>query len=273
MRAKILLGVMLLAVRPAAGADGPPASGPSNDIVRVATVLEHLTVIEFGEPVTMVAAGSAGFQITRRDDKVLIKPLESGLATDMFVWTETRRFIYELEPPGEVREMNFVVDNRVAPAPRQPAVPQEEAAIDSMAQAFLAAQPIDNRAAPERKHGVSVRVEHVLVSKSHVYLHYSVSNMGSGSYRLQTPSVHRLLARPAVSGRRVQLSDSRIDKLGLIEELPLDVAPVHAAGGELGAGASAECVIVLDGPLDPGTVLELSFVPDQGRRVRAVVVL
>src|SRR5207237_3793734 len=196
---------------------------------------------------------------------VLTSPLESVQEADELVWTETRRFIYELEPPGEVREMNFVVDNRVAPAPPQPAAPQEEAAIDSMAQAFLAAQPIDHRAAEERKHGVSVRVEHVLVSKSHVYLHYSVSNMGTGSYRLQTPSVHRLLARPAVSGRRVQLGDSRIDKLGLIEELPLDVAPAHAAGGELGAAATAEFVIVRDWPADRGALLALISVPCQRR--------
>jgi hypothetical protein len=273
MKWETLLCVMLLAPSVRA-ADAPPASRPPSDVIRVATALEHLTVIECGEPVTMVAAGSAGFQIARRDDKVLIKPLESGVSTDLFVWTATRRFIYELQPPGEAREMNFVVDNRVPPTPQPSASQPDEEAIDSMARAFLAAQPIDTRAVVERKRGVNVRIQHVLVSKSHVYLHYSVSNMGKSSYRPGTPRVERLLDRPAsVQGRRVQLGDSKIDKLGKTRELALAVANVHTASGDLGRGESAECVIVLDGPLAPGAVLELNFAPDGSRPVRAAVVL
>jgi len=48
---------------------------------------EHLTVLEFHEPVTMAAAGSSDFQIERESNKVFIKPVKSGAATDLFVWT------------------------------------------------------------------------------------------------------------------------------------------------------------------------------------------
>src|SRR6516164_8794015 len=89
--------------------------GP-NEVLHVATALDHLTVIEFGEPVTMAAVGSPSFQIERHEDKVFIKPLKSGASTDLFVWTASRRFTFELEPPGDVTMMNSLIDRRI-PAP------------------------------------------------------------------------------------------------------------------------------------------------------------
>ena len=68
-----------------------------NAVVHVATALNHLTVLEFHEPVTMAAAGSSDFQIEREANKVFVKPIKSGAATDLFVWTASRRFAYELE--------------------------------------------------------------------------------------------------------------------------------------------------------------------------------
>ena len=44
-------------------------------ILRVETALNHLTVIEVPEPITMVAAGSPAFKIERRENKVFIQPL------------------------------------------------------------------------------------------------------------------------------------------------------------------------------------------------------
>src|SRR6478609_10071190 len=69
-----------------------PAAG---EVIHVATALDHLTVLEFGEPVTMAAAGSPAFQIERHEDKVFIKPLKTGVSTDLFVWTASRRCAYE----------------------------------------------------------------------------------------------------------------------------------------------------------------------------------
>src|SRR5579864_7511250 len=80
-------------------------------VQHLATALEHITVLEFGEPVTQAAAGSSAFNIEWRQNKVLIKPMKAGASTDLFVWTATRRFTYELDPPGEAKNMNYAVDN------------------------------------------------------------------------------------------------------------------------------------------------------------------
>src|SRR5258706_6748399 len=97
---------------------------PSPDaVVLVATALNPLTVLEFHEPVTMAAAGSSDFQIERESNKVFVKPVKSGAATDLFVWTASRRFAYELEITQEVKNMNFAIDN----APPTPAPPKKAA--------------------------------------------------------------------------------------------------------------------------------------------------
>src|SRR5215831_2432536 len=123
---KRVLIFVLLALSRAVAFDDVKSHQPSaGEVIQVATALEHLTVIEFGEAVTMAAAGSPSFQIERREDKVFIKPLKAGASTDLFVWTASRRFTYELEPPGEVKNMNFAVDSRV-PTPKPAPDSKEE---------------------------------------------------------------------------------------------------------------------------------------------------
>ena len=46
--------------------------------IHLSTALDHITVLEFGEPVSQAAAGSSAFNIEWRENKVLIKPLRSG---------------------------------------------------------------------------------------------------------------------------------------------------------------------------------------------------
>src|SRR5260370_13755579 len=85
------------------------------DITHVATALDHLTVLEFGEPVTMAATGSSAFEIERHENRDFVKPLKAGVSTHLFVCSPFARFNYELDAPGEVKAMNFAVDNAIAP--------------------------------------------------------------------------------------------------------------------------------------------------------------
>ena len=65
------------------------------------------------------AAGSSDFQIERQENRVFVKPMRPGVSTDLFVWTASRRFVYELETQ-EVKNMNFAIDNPAPPAPHDP---------------------------------------------------------------------------------------------------------------------------------------------------------
>ena len=113
----------------------------TNRAIRVTTALNHLTVLEFQEPVTLVAAGGTDFQIERQENKVLLKPLKSGVSTNLFVWTASHRFNYELEPAGEVKDMNFAIDNSATAAKPavDPQVQLEQLADMMLTRAFLGA--------------------------------------------------------------------------------------------------------------------------------------
>src|SRR5438034_1068450 len=120
-------------------------------VTRVETAMNHLTVIELAEPVTLAAAGSPVFKIERRDNKVFIQPLEEGASTNLFVWTGSNRWSYELVPAASPATMHFAIDQKVAPFPqsRNTVVPDSAPSEANASQSFVAemllfAKPIRN---------------------------------------------------------------------------------------------------------------------------------
>src|SRR5437667_26281 len=83
-------------------------------VTRVETMMNHLTVIELAEPVTLAAAGSPSFKIERRDNKVFVQPLEDGASTNLFVWTGSGRWNYELVPAASLETTHFAIDQQLA---------------------------------------------------------------------------------------------------------------------------------------------------------------
>ena len=172
---------------------GPPSP---NAVVHVATALNHLTVLEFHEPVTMAAAGSSDFQIERESNKVFVKPVKSGAATDLFVWTASRRFAYELEITQEVKNMNFAIDS-APPAPAPPPKPVVDTATDQsvdvmLTRALLGTEEIKHTRARAAKKQVSVHVDQVFRTRGIVYIHYTIKNNSNLFYRVSTPGAYEL---------------------------------------------------------------------------------
>ena len=64
----LILIYSLCAIAALSQQSSPPSP---NAVVHVATALNHLTVLEFHEPVTMAAAGSSDFQIERESKQGL----------------------------------------------------------------------------------------------------------------------------------------------------------------------------------------------------------
>src|SRR6185295_18030929 len=120
-------------------------------ITRVETTMNHLTVIELAEPVTLAAAGSPLFKIERRDNKVFIQPLEEGSSTNLFVWTASGRWSYELVPAVSPATMHFAIDQQAVPISQsRETVPPDNPASDAGAvrsfaeEMLLFAKPIRN---------------------------------------------------------------------------------------------------------------------------------
>src|SRR5919204_5585472 len=93
----------------------------ASKVTRIETTMNHLTVIELAEPVTLAAAGSSAFKIERRENKVFIQPLEEGVSTNLFVWTNSGRWNYQLVPAASVETMHFAIDQQMTTPARNDA--------------------------------------------------------------------------------------------------------------------------------------------------------
>lgn len=234
-------------------------------VTHIATALNHLSVLEFQEPVTLAAAGSTDFQIERQENKVFIKPIKAGASTDLFVWTASRRFTYELETTQEVKNMNFAMDNS-APAPAPPPAVSTHAddfADMMLTRAFLGAEQITSVGRRSPKNQVNVRVEQVFRTRSTIYVHYTIENNSDHAYHVADPGAYQLqvdhssIALPSLMHQ--QLNGSLLQKLGNTREAGLPIAHRESGAQELGPGEATQGVVAIRQDLDSPAVVELVF--------------
>ena len=237
-----------------------------NAVLRVETALNHLTVLEFHEPVTMAAAGSSDFQIERESNKVFIKPIKSGAATDLFVWTASRRFAYELEITHEVKDMNFAIDSaQPAPPPPKPVVDTDadQFADVMLTRALLGAEEIKQKNVRKVKGQINVRVEQVFRTRTTVYIHYTIENNSGLSYRVNAPEAFELRtddsAIPLTRLAHTQLDRATLEALGDTRELSLPVIHAQAESENLHPGETTQGVVPIRQDLKSPAVVELVF--------------
>ena len=87
---------------------------------RVATALNHVSIIQFPEPILSAAIGSDGIRMEWHDNRMLIQPLKPGIATNLFVWTARTRTSYEILPGGDPALMSYLIDEVFPPPPPPP---------------------------------------------------------------------------------------------------------------------------------------------------------
>ena len=253
---------------------GSSPSSPLNP-VQVFTALSHLTVLEFHEPVAMAAAGSSDFQIERQEDKVFIKPTKAGASTDLFVWTASRRFAYELETTPEVKNMSVSIDNPLPPAPARPnsGAHADELADMMLTSAVLGAIDIVAVNAPAPKNHVRVRIQQVFRTKTSIYVHYSIENGSRSPFHLMTPDVFELQAAQSnvsLPGFAHKELDPRLlEKLGDVHSISLPVPHGETASEDLAPGESTEGVVAIRKDLSSPAVVQLVF----NNQVKATFVL
>jgi hypothetical protein len=241
---------------------GAPSPNP---VVHVATALNHITVLEFHEPVTMAAAGSSDFQIEREANKVFVKPVKSGAATDLFVWTGSRRFAYELEITPEVKDMNFAID-AAQPAPASEPVVEtdtDQFADVVLTRALLGAEEIKQKNPRKARGQVSVRVERVFRTRSSVYIHYTIENNSGLFYHANTPQAYQLQFDDSPISletlTHTQLDRAMLQELGGTHELPLPVAHAEAEVDGLHPGETTQGVVSIRKDLKSPAVVQLVF--------------
>jgi Conjugal transfer protein len=266
-----LLIYMLCSVAVAGGSESPVPDRTVPLSQRVVTALDHLTVLEYDEPVSQAAAGSPAFQIERQDNKVFIKPLKSGVTTNLFIWTASNKsFSYELTV-GDVINMNAEI--RIAvPKPNATAATgdtsaqMEQVADMLITRTLLGAEPVDGVGLKTPKNRVGLRIQQVFRSRNSLYIQYSIENLSGRSYRITTPNLYEIQVEQSrvsllnLKGR--QLDQQIIDEFGRTVQIPLPIAHADSQAGDIAPRERKQGIIALRRSQDPSSPLMLRIAFD-----------
>ena len=247
-------------------------------VIHVHTAMDHISVLQFEEPVLKVAAGSPGFQIERDGNTVLIKPLRQNASTDLVVWTaNNNRYAYELDPPGEVKNMNFTLD---APATAKKPAENSPATVADVAdmvliRTLLGSQRIDT--SQVKKTGtLGVRIQQIFRSAQSVYIQYSLLNNSNQLVKVNSLSLAELVKteQPDVSVlglQNKQIEGQVVQRLGRLDEKPIQIARAERLSEVLQPGSETQGVLVVRDTISSPAILQITITADTGTR-KAVVV-
>lgn len=247
-----------------------------SQIKHIETSLNHLTVLEFGEPVTTLAiADPDSFQVERHDDKVFVKPLKDGVSTNLFIWTASREFSYELDPAGQLATMDVLV--RAVPPPNahaatEPTAVPSDAEIRKiaalvLAQAMLGVEDITHDPAKRPADRVEVSLEQVYRAKDRLYIRYSVTNLSKSPFRVTTPDIDNPLptTQPIslLSLKDHQISSQTLASFKAKARTTLPVLEGESMTRDLAPGEKTTGVIsVAHGAGNPPQIFQFSFGAD-----------
>jgi hypothetical protein len=261
----------------------------SDRVTPIHTALDHISVIALPEKITRVAAGSQAMQIEWHGNDVFVKPLQSGQSTDLMVWTEHQFSTYELEAPGDVKQMTFVLDETSSPLPQgtraaafRPADPPANATNQitefAIGSTLLQVSPITARGVHPAKDGINVSIKDVVRDGSSLYVRFAVTNSSTLPYRIEPPNVFEIAPRQSAdllpSMKDEQVAAKTVAQFGANQTTQVPVRDTDIRQKDLSPGQTAEGVVEIkpEDPAKPG-IYQFVFGADGGHAVKATAVL
>ena len=253
-----------------------------NKITRLGTTQNHLSVIELGEPVTQVAAGSSSFKIEWHENKVFIQPLEPDATTNLFIWTASGRLSYELVP-SSVEQMHFAIDQDPVIVQAKKEEPVEQAPVVQQpkipAAMLMESMPVKLVGSSRNHQKVEIVLQDVYQKDGRVYLRYAIVNGSRTVYLPAAPEVFTLNS-PRAPQSLIPLANSQLAgdyQLKWKDEARVPVVHTELQAPVVRPGQTVHGVIAFDLPTasEPGvrTVFKLAFPADAAGNVSAVLVL
>jgi hypothetical protein len=255
-----------------------------NQIQRIETALNHLTVVDLGEPVINLAVAEPdAFEIERHDDKVFIKPLREGVSTNLFIWTSTRQLSYEIDPAGDLAKMNVVVRNAPQSIARVATSEDDDRKIQKIAslvltEALMGTEDITHDSGKPPASEVLVELNQVFRSKSDLYIRYTIMNQSKSPFRITTPDVYQPEPTQTpismLSLRNHQLSPQAFATFKSKSGSSIPVAGAESQVKDLAPGQKSTGVISIHGSQsNPPQLYQLRFGSSQSGAVTAETVL
>jgi hypothetical protein len=254
-------------------------------VTRIETMMNHLTVIELAEPVTLAAAGSPSFKIERRENRVFIQPLEAEASTNLFVWTSSGRWSYELVPAKSVETMHFAIDQQVAgpvQAENAPTSSLDSASSQWSAEEMLVlSKPIRNFGVKVSSDQVGILITDVYRKAEQVFVRYVIDNRTSRPYASVVPEVFSLDSPHSETSlekmRYSQLGPDLQKKIRSRRQTRVPIAECEVPSEPLPAGGMGSGILILELPQtlsDPGPhVLQFVFPIAEGKNSTLMLIL
>jgi hypothetical protein len=280
---KILLSFVAVAALswPALGQKVEVQKPDRGQILHVQTALNHLTVLEMTEAVSTVAVGSPVFKVEWRENKIFIQPTEQNVATNLFVWTASGRFNYELDPAGSVPQMDFAIDQPVAVPPVAPLSGNQSGrpSSPSPAEVLIDAKPVRLYGSTSDKNRVAVYLTDLLEHDGQIFIRYTIRNQTQKAYVPGAPQVVALNA-PRYRESLYPLSNSQLSpdaaaRLKCSGETPIEVAEGEIRSPQIEPGQETSGIVAIKLPpmhAKP-TVLRLTFLGSPEGPINATLVL
>jgi hypothetical protein len=249
-------------------------SSDRSQVIHLQTALNHLTVIELGEPVIQVATGSQSFKVEWRENKVFVQPTENGAATNLFIWTASDRLNYELEPAGDVSGMDFALDQIPLVQPKPVSMPPPQ---PSTTEILLAGKPVRLVSAKPWHKEIEVTICDWYEKDGRVLIRYAVRNRGTRPYAFSTPQVYELKgvhypqSLYALIGS--QLGEQESARLRAKQQNPIAVLESHLQAEHLEPGQESLGIVAFRPPIgtEP-TIFRFQFANDDRQQVTAFLV-
>lgn len=276
---KSWLGVMAVAMLscPVSAQKVEIQKSDRGQIAHVETSLNHLTVLEMNEPVITVAVGSTAFKVEWRENKVFIEPNDAEVATNLFVWTASGRFNYELDPAGSVPQMDFAIDQPLSDPPSAPKV-EAKPSDPSPADLLIQALPIHMYGSTPGKNQVAVYLTDLLEHDGQIFVRYTIRNQTKKAYIPGPPQIALIRSpqyRESLYGLiNYQLSPDAASHLKSSGQIPVELATAQMRSPRIGPGQETTGIIAIKmPPHDSPAVLRLTFLADSKGTVDATLVL
>src|SRR5260370_3865690 len=250
-------------------------------ILHVQTALNHLTVLEMTEPVSTVAVGSPVFKVEWLASKFFIQPTEPNVATNLFVWTASGRFNYELDPAGSVPQMDFAIDQPVADPPIAPlsANRSGKPSGPSPAEVLIDAKPVRLYGSTSDKNRVAVYLTDLLEHDGQVLIRYTIRNLTQKAYVPGAPQVVALKApwyrESLYPLSNFQLSPDAAARLKCRGETPIEVANDEIRSSRIEPGQETTGIVAIKPPPTHAkpTLLRFIFLASPKGPINATLVL
>jgi hypothetical protein len=283
MKELIALGIALASASASAQTIG------FDQLPHVKTALNHVTVIDLGEPVANIGkADLDAFQIDMEGDKILIEPLKEAISTNLAIWTASRQLNYELDPAGDVTKMTVLIRN----APSTPRHASSTAATASQlddqelqkvtslaqSQALIGSQDITRDRQKLAVDSVNVDIDQIFRAKDQLYIRYVITNLTKAAFRVTLPDVSLPVPTQQpislIGLRDHQLNPQTFATFKTKQGESLPVVAGHTLVTDLGPGQKTTGVISIKRSKDnPPQIYELRFGSDQNHVVTVAAVL